>query len=145
MDDFIRIFAERGDLAHLALLLWATTASALALMALRELFASIRRFDDFVRELARFNDTFHGPCGELSLVECPAFALTLLHALWLGHESGINGFASLSALLMTYFAARFGVLGVYVSGRTREKQASATGQLPPSLINEALRALAKRK
>jgi hypothetical protein len=61
MDDFIRIFAERGDLAHLALLLWATTASALALMALRELFASIRRFDDFVRELARFNDTFNGP------------------------------------------------------------------------------------
>jgi hypothetical protein len=64
MDEFIRIFAARGDLAHLALLLWATTASALALMALRELFASIRRFDDFVRELARFNDTFHGPSGD---------------------------------------------------------------------------------
>ena len=46
---------------------------------------------------------------------------------------------------MSYFAARFGVLGVYVSGRTREKQASATGQLPPSLVSEALRALAKRK
>ncbi len=61
MDDFIRIFAERGDLAHLALLLWATASSTLALIALRELFASIRRFDDFVRELARFNDTFHGP------------------------------------------------------------------------------------
>jgi hypothetical protein len=82
---------------------------------------------------------------ELSLVECPAFALTLLHALWLGHEPGINGFASLSALLMTYFGARFGVLGVYVSGRTREKQAGATGQLPPSLVSEALRALAKGK
>jgi hypothetical protein len=82
---------------------------------------------------------------ELSLVECPAFALTLLHALWLGHEPGINGFASLSALLMTYFGARFGVLGVYVSGRTREKQANTTGQLPPSLVSEALRALAKRK
>jgi hypothetical protein len=63
MDDFIRIFAERGDLAHLALLLWATASSTLALIALRELFASIRRFDDFVRELARFNDTFHGPSG----------------------------------------------------------------------------------
>jgi hypothetical protein len=82
---------------------------------------------------------------ELSLVECPAFALTLLHALWLGHEPGINGFASLSALLMTYFGARFGVLGVYISGRTREKQANTTGQLPPSLVSEALRALAKRK
>jgi hypothetical protein len=58
MDDLIRIFTERGDLAHLALFLWAASASALALIALRELFASIRRFDDFVRELARFNDTF---------------------------------------------------------------------------------------
>ena len=58
MDDLIRIFAERGDLAHLALFLWAGSASALALFALRELAAASRRFDDFVRELARFNDTF---------------------------------------------------------------------------------------
>jgi hypothetical protein len=58
MNDIIRTFGERGDLAHLALLLWALTATGLAVLALRELFASIRRFDDFVRELARFNDTF---------------------------------------------------------------------------------------
>jgi hypothetical protein len=60
MDDILRIFAERGDLAHLALFLWASAASALAWFALRELVASMRRFDDFVRELARFNDTFGG-------------------------------------------------------------------------------------
>jgi hypothetical protein len=59
---------------------------------------------------------------ELSLLECPAFALTLLHALWVGHETAINGFANLSALLMAYFCARFGVLGVYVTGRTRESR-----------------------
>jgi hypothetical protein len=82
---------------------------------------------------------------ELALVECPAFALTLLHALWAGHEAGINGFASLSALLMTYFGARFGVLGVYVTGRTREKQASATGELPPTLVGELLKAVVKKK
>ncbi len=82
---------------------------------------------------------------ELSLVECPAFALTVLHALWLGHEAGINGFASLSALLMAYFGARFGVLGVYVTGRTREKQAGTTGGLPPTLIGELLKALAPNK
>jgi hypothetical protein len=58
MDDLIRTFTERGDLAHLALFLWASAASALALFALRELTAASRRFDDFVRELARFNDTF---------------------------------------------------------------------------------------
>jgi hypothetical protein len=82
---------------------------------------------------------------ELALLECPAFALTLLHALWIGHDAGINGFANLSALLMTYFGARFGVLGVYVSGRTREKQTSATGDLPPTVIGQLLKALAPNK
>jgi hypothetical protein len=81
---------------------------------------------------------------ELSLLECPAFALTLLHALWLGHEAGINGFANLSALLMTYFGARFGVLGVYVTGRTREKQIGATGELPPSIAAAILKAVKKK-
>ena len=58
MADLIELFAARGDLAHLALLLWAIAASALAFYALRELAAASRRFDDFVRELARFNETF---------------------------------------------------------------------------------------
>jgi hypothetical protein len=58
MADLIRIFTERGDLAHLALLLWATSASALAWFVLRELAAASRRFDDFVRELVRFNELF---------------------------------------------------------------------------------------
>ena len=60
MTDLIQTFTERGDLAHLALLLWATSASALAAFALRELAAASRRFDDFVRELARFNEHFGG-------------------------------------------------------------------------------------
>jgi hypothetical protein len=60
MRELIDIFTERGDLAHLALLLWALSASAVAWFALRELAAASRRFDDFVRELARFNETFGG-------------------------------------------------------------------------------------
>jgi hypothetical protein len=63
MSDLIVTFAERGDLAHLALL-WAGAASGLAAFALRELAASMRRFDDFVRELARFNDTFDRHSGD---------------------------------------------------------------------------------
>jgi len=58
MTDLIRIFTERGDLAHLALLLWATSASGLVWFVLRELAAASRRFDDFLRELARFNELF---------------------------------------------------------------------------------------
>ena len=64
MGALIDTFAERGDLAHLALFLWASASSALAWFALRELTASVRRFDDFVRELARFNDRFGGHSGE---------------------------------------------------------------------------------
>jgi hypothetical protein len=64
MDELIRSFSERGDLAHLALVGWALSASGLALFALREWAATVRRFDDFVRELARFNDTFGGYSGE---------------------------------------------------------------------------------
>ncbi len=82
---------------------------------------------------------------ELSLVECPAFAFTLLHALWSGHDTGIDGFAKLSGLLMAYFGARFGVLGVYVGGRSREKQACATGVPTPGLAAELARAVAARK
>jgi hypothetical protein len=58
MTDLIHIFTERGDLAHLALISWALSASALAWFALREVAAASRRFDDFVRELARFNELF---------------------------------------------------------------------------------------
>jgi hypothetical protein len=46
---------ERGDLAHLALFLWASGVSGFALMTLRALSAANRRFDVFVRELALFN------------------------------------------------------------------------------------------
>jgi hypothetical protein len=55
MTDLIRTFTERGDLAHLALFLWASAASAAFLFTLRELAAASRRFDDFVRELTLFN------------------------------------------------------------------------------------------
>jgi hypothetical protein len=60
MGDLTRIFVERGDLAHLALFLWASSASVLLIFALREPVAAMRRFDDFVRELARFNRRFGG-------------------------------------------------------------------------------------
>ena len=60
MDELIRTFSQRGDLAHLALFLWASSASALLVFALRELAAATRRFDDFVRELAQFNERLKG-------------------------------------------------------------------------------------
>jgi hypothetical protein len=58
MDELTRTVVERGDLAHLALFLWASGASALLVWTLRELAAANRRFDDFVREIASLNQLF---------------------------------------------------------------------------------------
>ncbi len=60
MQDITKTIIERGDLAHLALFLWASGASGLLVWALRELAAANRRFDGFVRELARFNRKIGG-------------------------------------------------------------------------------------
>jgi hypothetical protein len=82
---------------------------------------------------------------ELSLFECPAFTIVAGHALWTANTDMINGFATLSGLLITYMSARFAVLGVYVTGRSREKLALATGESVPSIIADVLKAIAKRK
>lgn len=58
MDDLTRTIAERGDLAHLALFLWATGASSLLVWALREMAAGNKRFNDFVSEIASLNRLF---------------------------------------------------------------------------------------
>ncbi|SON54878.1 hypothetical protein HDIA_1337 [Hartmannibacter diazotrophicus] len=59
MDEPVKVFAERGDLAHLALFLWASSASFLLTLTLRELGAANRRFNDFVAEIAKLNQHFN--------------------------------------------------------------------------------------
>lgn len=61
--ELTRIFAERGDLAHLALFLWASGASGLLVLLLREYVAQTRRFDVFVSELAHLNQRLNEPAG----------------------------------------------------------------------------------
>jgi hypothetical protein len=55
MESLIETFMTRGDLADLALFLWASGTSAACALLLKELVAANRRFDAFVRELHRFN------------------------------------------------------------------------------------------
>lgn len=82
---------------------------------------------------------------ELTFFECPGFAVVLGHGLWNGKGEVINGLANLSGLIMTYMAARFGVLGVYISGRSREKLAALTGEAAPSIVGEVVKAIVKRR
>jgi hypothetical protein len=58
MDELTKTVITRGDLAHLALFLWASGASALLVFALRELAAANRRFEDFVKEISSLNRLF---------------------------------------------------------------------------------------
>jgi len=55
MDAVLHAVARQGDLAHLVLLLWASSASSLLVWSLREMVRSNRRFDDFVDAIARLN------------------------------------------------------------------------------------------
>ena len=58
MEPVVQSIARNGDLAHLALLLWASSASSLLVWSLREMARSNRRFDDFVDAIARLNRLF---------------------------------------------------------------------------------------
>lgn len=59
MDELTKTVIERGDLAHLALFLWASGASALLVWTLRELAAANKRFNDFVHEISILNRLFN--------------------------------------------------------------------------------------
>jgi predicted ATPase len=60
LEQIVTAFLGRADVGHLGLLLWAATASAAVWFVLRELSAANRRFDEFVRELNRFNARHEG-------------------------------------------------------------------------------------
>jgi len=58
MDELTKTIASRGDLAHLALFLWASGASGVLVWTLKELSAANKRFEDFVKEIAALNALF---------------------------------------------------------------------------------------
>lgn len=82
--------------------------------------------------------------GELTL-ECAALWSVVVHELWTGDVQTINALVGASALLVAYWGFRFGVLGVYVAGRTREKVCAATGQDAPGLIERMAKSVAQTK
>jgi hypothetical protein len=58
MDELTKSVITRGDLAHLALFLWASGSSTLLVWSLRELTKVNQHFNDFVREIATLNQLF---------------------------------------------------------------------------------------
>ena len=58
MDAIVSTVVAKGDLAHVALFLWASGASGAVVMLLKELSAANRRFNTFVTEIAHLNRLF---------------------------------------------------------------------------------------
>uniref|UniRef100_Q07QB3 Holin of 3TMs, for gene-transfer release n=1 Tax=Rhodopseudomonas palustris (strain BisA53) TaxID=316055 RepID=Q07QB3_RHOP5 len=81
---------------------------------------------------------------ELTL-ECAALWAVLIHEFWTGDVATINALVGATTLLVTYWGFRFGVLGVYVGGRTREKVSASTGQDAPGAIEKLVKAVVKKK
>ena len=78
-------------------------------------------------------------------VECAVLWAVLVHEFWTGDIQTINALNGSTALLVTYWGFRFGVLGVYISGRTREKVCAHTGQDTPGVIERLVKAVVKKK
>ncbi len=55
LDTLVQPFIAHADIGHLALLIMLVGLAHAWRLTFRELNAANRRFDDFVRELARFN------------------------------------------------------------------------------------------
>lgn len=55
IEGLARLFLEGGDVGHVALFLWAASASAFAVILLRELARTSARFEAFVMAIARVN------------------------------------------------------------------------------------------
>ena len=81
--------------------------------------------------------------SELTL-ECAALAIVIIRDLWGGDTTVLTAATQATGLLLGYWGLRFAVLGVYVQGRTREKEATLTGQLAPSVLDQIVKAVRKR-
>ena len=60
MGEIVEVVAAKGDLAHLALFVWASGASSLLVWTLRELVEANRRFNRFVAEIAEIGASLGG-------------------------------------------------------------------------------------
>jgi hypothetical protein len=66
----------------------------------------------------------------------------VLQKFYVGDAALLASLFDATALLVAYWGFRFGVLGVYMSGRTREKVCAATGQDAASGLGTLARSVA---
>lgn len=124
---------------------WAEAVRAEADAAARSVAATQETFRAELTSGDRLQRYWRPLYGFELTVECAGLWLILLHGFWVKDLTAINAMTGASGLLVAYWGFRFGVLGVYVSGRTREKMALATGQDSPSIIGALVNKVVKKK
>lgn len=80
---------------------------------------------------------------ELTL-ECPFWAGCIIYSVTVGSGTAVNELAQASGIIMTYWAARFGVLGVHVWQGSNERQAALTGS-PVDAVKNAVKIATGKK
>lgn len=76
--------------------------------------------------------------------ECPFWAGCIMYAVLFGGGTPVNELAQASGIIMTYWGARFGVLGVHVWQGSNERQAAMTGQPVPGVVATAIKTFSKK-
>jgi hypothetical protein len=74
-------------------------------------------------------------------IECAAFWAVVVWALAAGDTGPLDAAVGATGLLSVYWGARFAVLGVYVNGRSREKEAALTGAPVPGVVGAVVKAV----
>jgi hypothetical protein len=76
--------------------------------------------------------------------ECPFWAGALLYAIFSpAKETNVSDAIQLSGLIMAWWGARFGVLGVHVWQGSNERQAAITGGAMPGVLKQIGKALGR--
>lgn len=86
--------------------------------------------------------TWRTQLAQMLVFECPVWVGLIVWSIASGHA---NDLMNLSGLIMTWWAARFGVLGVHVYTGSQERRMAMNGELPPGIIKQIVGAITRKK
>ena len=145
---FQKTLAERG-LRRIPMLFQHDPAEPVGIwLELREDFRGLWARGRLIPDVARGRELLAlVKAGAIELtLECGALWAVLVHEFWTGDVQTINTLVNATTLLIAYWGFRFGVLGVYVSGRTREKLGGVVGQeASGGLVGKVMKAALGKK
>lgn len=80
--------------------------------------------------------------AQVLVLECPVWVGLMVWCIATGRVADL---VAASGLLMTWWGARFGVLGVHVFTGSQERKTAITGEVPSNVLKQIVTAIAGRK